>query len=88
MPAEEADAALLMKLLPVLEAQKTGRAAELLASLRAPGWSRPSPPAPRRPRRGHGKHYADWFERILPDTLSVRDRFTVSDELVYLVERT
>ncbi|HCC6089274.1 TPA: 16S rRNA (guanine(1405)-N(7))-methyltransferase RmtF, partial [Klebsiella pneumoniae] len=28
------------------------------------------------------------FERILPDTLSVRDRFTVSDELVYLVERT
>ena len=34
------------------------------------------------------KHYTDWFERILPDTLSVRDRFTVSDELVYLVERT
>ena len=34
------------------------------------------------------KHYADWFERILPDALSVRDRFTVSDELVYLVERT
>ncbi|MER4518019.1 16S rRNA (guanine(1405)-N(7))-methyltransferase RmtF, partial [Klebsiella pneumoniae] len=37
---------------------------------------------------GMEKHYADWFERILPDTLSVRDRFTVSDELVYLVERT
>ena len=34
------------------------------------------------------KHYADWFERILPDTLSVRDRFTVSDELVYPEERT
>nr|AMP57573.1 hypothetical protein [uncultured bacterium] len=33
------------------------------------------------------KHYADWFERILPDTLSVRDRFTVSDELVYLAEQ-
>ncbi|WP_227538623.1 Rmt family 16S rRNA (guanine(1405)-N(7))-methyltransferase [Klebsiella pneumoniae] len=89
IPAEEADAALLMKLLPVLEAQKTGRAAELLASLRAP---RLVVTFPTRTLGGRGvgmeKHYADWFERILPDTLSVRDRFTVSDELVYLVERT
>ncbi|RYI64408.1 Rmt family 16S rRNA (guanine(1405)-N(7))-methyltransferase [Klebsiella pneumoniae] len=81
--------ALLMKLLPVLEAQKTGRAAELLASLRAP---RLVVTFPTRTLGGRGvgmeKHYADWFERILPDTLSVRDRFTVSDELVYLVERT
>ncbi len=34
------------------------------------------------------KHYADWFERILPDTLTIRDRFTESDELVYPEERT
>ena len=89
IPAEEADAALLMKLLPVLEAQKTGRAAELLASLRAP---RLVVTFPTRTLGGRGvgmeKHYADWFERILPDTLTIRDRFTVSDELVYLVERT
>ena len=89
IPAEEADAALLMKLLPVLEAQKTGRAAELLASLRAP---RLVITFPTRTLGGRGvgmeKHYADWFERVLPDTLTIRDRFTVSDELVYLVERT
>ena len=66
-----------------------GRAAELLASLRAP---RLVVTFPTRTLGGRGvgmeKHYADWFERILPDTLTIRDRFTVSDELVYLVERT
>ena len=88
IPAEEADAALLMKLLPVLETQKTGRAAELLSGLRAP---RMVVTFPTRTLGGRGvgmeKHYTEWFERVLPAPLAIRERFTVTDELVYLVER-
>lgn len=88
IPAEEADAALLMKLLPVLEAQKTGRAAELLSGLRAP---RMVVTFPTRTLGGRGvgmeKHYAEWFARILPAALSIREEFTAADELIYLVER-
>lgn len=88
IPAEEADVALLMKLLPVLETQKTGRAAELLSGLRAP---RMVVTFPTRTLGGRGvgmeKHYTEWFERVLPAPLAIRERFTVADELVYLVER-
>ncbi len=88
IPGEEADAALLMKLLPVLEAQKTGRAAELLSGLRAP---RLVVTFPTRTLGGRGvgmeRHYAEWFARILPASLSIREAFTAADELIYLVER-
>nr|AMP55605.1 ArmA_Rmt [uncultured bacterium] len=87
-PADECDLALVMKLLPVLEAQKTGTSARLLTQLRARFLA---VTFPTRTLGGRGvgmeKHYSEWFERVCPPEIAIRERFIAADELIYLLEK-
>lgn len=88
LPEGRFDLALVMKLLPVLENEKKGAAADLLREIDA---RIIAATFPTRTLTGRGigmeKHYSEWFEAILPEELRVLDRYVCNDELIYLVGR-
>ncbi len=88
IPRDECDLALLMKLLPVLEKQRAGAACDVMRGLNARFLLITFPTRTLGGRRvGMEKHYAEWFEGIMPETHIVRDSFTLGSELVYIAER-
>lgn len=88
-PDDSCDLALVMKLLPVLEAQKSGAAARLLSGLNARFLA---VTFPTRTLGGRGvgmeQHYSQWFERVCPAGLAPLERFVLADELVYILRNT
>ncbi len=88
IPREECDLALLMKLLPVLEKQRQGAASDVIRGLNARFLLITFPTRTLGGRRvGMERHYAEWFEGVLPETHIVRDSFTLGSELAYIAER-
>ena len=84
----ETDAALMMKLLPVLEQQKKGAAMELLLSIPAPVLIVTFPLKTLGGRSvGMEKHYSDWFEQSAAQAFSIERRDVLFGELCYVVRR-
>ncbi len=88
VPEGRYDLALLMKLLPVMETQKTGAAKKLLMGINA-RFVMASFPTRTLGGRGVGmeKHYTEWFESLLDESVRVLDRFVIGNELVYVLEK-
>lgn len=88
-PTENADVTLVMKLLPVLETQKSGSARCLLENVRG---RRMVITFPTKTLGGRGvgmeKNYTEWFEKTKPENFKILDRFVIGSELVYVTERT
>ena len=85
---EEADLALMMKLLPVLEQQKKGSAMELVSSVPAKKICVTFPMRTLGGRKvGMEQHYSEWFEGNLPEGFEVTERFVEADELCYVAGR-
>ena len=84
----ETDAALMMKLLPVLEQQKKGAAIELLRSIPAPVLIVTFPLKTLGGRSvGMEKHYSDWFESSAAQAFNIERRDVLFGELCYTVRR-
>ena len=84
----ETDAALMMKLLPVLEQQKKGAAMELLTSIPAPVLIVTFPLKTLGGRSvGMEKHYSDWFESSAAQAFNIERRDVLFGELCYTVRR-
>lgn len=87
VPKERFDLALAMKLLPVLEAQKKGAAAELLSEINAAFFA---VTFPTRTLGGRGvgmeRHYAQWFEALPLGKWERCDRYVANGELVYILK--
>lgn len=82
------DMVLLMKLLPVLEAQRRGSARSLLEKLPIPTIVVTFPTRTLGGRSvGMERHYAEWFESILPEPLVIRSHYTFANELIYILDR-
>ena len=85
---EEADLALMMKLLPVLEQQKKGAAMALLTNVPAGKMCVTFPMKTLGGRKvGMEQHYTEWFEGNLPEGFEIIARFIEADELCYVVGR-
>ena len=85
---EEAELALMMKLLPVLEQQKKGSAMALLESVPAQKMCVTFPMRTLGGRKvGMEQHYTEWFEGNLPGNMEIIARFIEADELCYVVGR-
>lgn len=88
IPDGEFDMTLLMKLLPVLETQKKGSAAELLRKAPSQIIVATFPTRTLSGRKiGMEKHYSEWFESIVPEGLTIAHRYVRSNELIYVVCR-
>lgn len=87
-PKEEADITLMMKLLPVLETQKTGAAGALLDAVKSRYMLITFPTQTLGGKKvGMEKHYTEWFEARIPENLTIIDRFVIGNELAYTLER-
>lgn len=88
IPEGNWDMALVMKLLPVLETQHRGSARMLLKKLPVPTIVVTFPTRTLGGRRvGMEQHYTQWFESIVPESLSICDRYVFANELVYILNR-
>ncbi len=87
-PDEEADITLMMKLLPVLETQKSGAARKILESVKSRYMLVTFPTRTLGGKKvGMEKHYTEWFEEKIPENIHVIDRFVIGNELAYTLER-
>ncbi len=87
-PLPEADAALAMKLLPVLEQQQKGAAMKLLERIPAPVVAVTFPLKTLGGRSvGMESHYSDWFEAEARAGFDILRRETLFGELCYIVRR-
>ncbi|MDO4546978.1 MAG: 16S rRNA (guanine(1405)-N(7))-methyltransferase RmtF [Clostridia bacterium] len=81
------DLALFMKLLPLMERQRRGAAAELLKRTTARFKLVTFPTRTLTGRDvGMQRHYAEWFEPMIGDDIRLLDSFVQDDELCYLLE--
>ena len=87
IPTDACDLALMMKLLPVLENQKSGAAIRLLGSVRA-RFILVTFPTRTLGGRGIGmeRHYSEWFEALRPENAEIIDRFATANELAYVLK--
>ncbi len=87
-PLPPTDAALLMKLLPVLEQQKKGAALDVLLSIPAPLLIVTFPLKTLGGRSvGMEAHYSAWFETTVSRDFSIERREVLFGELCYTVRR-
>lgn len=88
VPDERFDAALLFKLLPLVERQRPGAASRLLESVDA-DWLVVSFPTRTLGGRnvGMAAHYAEWMSGRLPIKQTVVCTFETSNELFYIIRR-
>lgn len=86
LPDEPYDLALMMKLLPILDTQRSGAALSLIEAVPARHIA-VSFPTKTLGGRGVGMeaHYAQWFEALVP-TQRIRERFTHGSELIYVLK--
>ena len=88
-PLPEADAALAMKLLPVLEQQEKGAALRLLLRIPAPTIVVTFPMKTLGGRGvGMERHYSEWFEGATRGVFSILRREALFGELCYIVSRS
>ena len=87
-PMEQADMALMMKLLPVLEQQRKGSAMALVAAVPTKTICVTFPMRTLGGRKvGMEQHYSEWFEGNLPENTEIIERFIEADELCYVARR-
>ena len=88
IPKEHFDAALLFKLLPLLERQETGGAARVMEAVNAP---RLVVSFPTRTLGGHSVgmavNYAHWMEEHLPRDMAILEQFRTGNELYYIIAK-
>ena len=81
------DLTLVMKLLPVIENQRKGAAKALLEAISTPLVAVTFPTRTMGGRKvGMEQHYTEWFESIIPEKYTIRDRYICNFELVYILE--
>ncbi len=87
IPAERYEAALLFKILPLLERQKSGSAAEILQQINA---ERIIVSFPTRTLGGRNvgmeENYSAWMEAHMPENRALAGRFTTENELFYVLK--
>ena len=87
IPSERYEAALLFKILPLLERQKSGSAMETLQSVNAEKIIVSFPTRTLGGRNvGMEENYSAWMEAHMPPHRSVADRFTTENELFYILK--
>lgn len=87
MPFPEADATLLMKLLPLMEKQKTRGGQALLSRVRSKKALLTFPTRTLSGRNvGMRSHYETSFEQTLPADARILDKFSLAGELCYVLE--
>ena len=88
IPSQTADIALLFKVLPLLERQKTGAALQVLNRLNAESIVVSFPTRSLGGRDvGMEKHYSEWMEKHIPENRGVAAHFTEGNELFYILKR-
>ena len=87
IPNDPCDLALMMKLLPVMESQKSGATLRLIDGVNAK-YILVTFPTKTLGGRGVGmeKHYSEWFEALRPERARVVDRFSTVNELCYVLK--
>lgn len=89
IPRERFDIALLFKILPLLERQKSGSAAEVMRSIDAETLVVSFPTRTLGGRNvGMEHHYTAWMEAHLPANRSVAARLTTDNELYYVLKES
>ena len=89
VPKGKYDLCLLMKLLPVLETNEKGSAMKLLSMIDARFFCVTFPTRTLGGRRVNMEEsYSQWFEANLPACFTVKKRFTLGSELIYVLEKT
>ncbi len=88
VPEESAQVALLFKVLPLLERQRAGAAADVLHRVQAE-WIVASFPTRSLGGRNVGmeKHYSEWMEAHVPENRAIAARLTDENELFYVLKR-
>jgi 16S rRNA (guanine(1405)-N(7))-methyltransferase len=87
VPKERFDAALAMKLLPVLETQKKGAASALLHAVNAACLAVTFPTRTLGGRSvGMERYYSEWFEALEKPDWTIEARYVLNGELVYLLK--
>ena len=88
IPAERFDAALLFKLLPLLERQRTGAATDVMRAVNA-GYLVVSFPTRTLGGRnvGMAAHYSEWMESHILPGRRVAGRFETDNELFYILKQ-
>ena len=87
IPAERFDVALMFKVLPLLERQRTGAAARVMNAANAAFIVASFPTRTLGGRNvGMAGHYADWMAAHLPGNRAVAGRFETENELFYLLK--
>nr|AMP53160.1 ArmA_Rmt [uncultured bacterium] len=86
IPSERFHIALLFKILPLLERQKSGAAMEVLQRINAEYIVVSFPTRTLGGRNvGMEKNYSEWMEAHLPENRTVAARFTTDNELYYIL---
>ncbi len=87
VPSQQADVALLFKVLPLLERQKAGAAMRVLESLNVKNIVASFPTRSLSGRDvGMEKHYSEWMEEHIPENRTVAARFTEGNEMFYILK--
>ena len=87
IPAERFDAALLFKILPLLDRQKAGSADRVLSEINAKNIVVSFPTRTLGGRNvGMAENYGRWMEAHLPDSRRVKAKFETANELFYILE--
>ena len=87
IPAERFDVALMFKVLPLLERQRTSAAARVMDAVNAAFIVASFPTRTLGGRNvGMASHYADWMATHLPDNRAVAGQFETDNELCYILK--
>lgn len=87
IPRERFHVALLFKILPLLERQRAGAAAEVLRAVNAEFLVVSFPTRTLGGRNvGMEAHYGEWMDHHLPSDRSVAERFATENELFYILK--
>lgn len=87
IPQERFSAALLFKILPLLERQRSGSAIEILTGIHAETIVVSFPTRTLGGRNvGMEENYSAWMEGHMPPNRAIADRFTTDNELFYLLK--
>ena len=88
IPGEWFDVALMFKVLPLLERQKTGAAARVMSAVNAAYLVASFPTRTLGGRNvGMAAHYGDWMDAHVPAGRTVAGRFETENELFYILGR-
>ena len=86
IPREPFDMALMFKVLPLLERQKSGAALDVMSAVRARTIVASFPTRTLGGRNvGMADHYAQWMEGHVPNGRAIADRFEVRNELFFVL---